>query len=149
MALNVELFRKVQEAITREAKTFDMNCFAHMKYDGWQWYCDSPACLAGWAVALSVPDSEFRRLRERDIRGRATELLDPPSGMFYVDRWPYRFRRRYKRAVRPATRARVACDYIDYLIEQEARRATQPGFMDYEIESEYEDLLTLPGEQES
>jgi hypothetical protein len=116
MALNVELFRKVQEALTWEAEAFTMDVYV---------LCDAPACIAGHAVFQGGEAWPYYG----SIRDRAAQLLGLASAekpissknVFYLEEWPYRFRRRYEQAVRPTTRARVACAYIDYLIEQEAR----------------------------
>jgi hypothetical protein len=120
MALNVELFRKVQEAITREAETFNMSMTKHWDSRG----CATPACIAGHA-AFIVLERDAKKFREKPVLTIAMKSLGLTDDSFFtVDTWPYRFCRRYRRAVRPATRARVACQYIDWLIEREASHGT-------------------------
>lgn len=113
MALNVELLRKVQAAILTEAETFNMSIVRH-----WEGDCQTPACIAGHAVFQSVGAENFQNragVMEEAVRLLGLEDMTP----FTIDGWPLKFRRRYANAVRPLTRAKAACAYIDHLIASE------------------------------
>lgn len=132
--MNTRLLREVQKAIVEHPAHFDMGIFGHgLKADELfheeppESACGTAACIAGYTVALSAG----RTPRHGSIATKAARLLgiaydgglsdfkDEGSRLFYVDEWPARFARRYQRASRNVTRARIASERIDHFIKTE------------------------------
>jgi hypothetical protein len=90
--LNKPLLKQVRDAIANDASTFTMGQWGVDVYDGKWWYfddeaehegCDTPACIAGWAIRLAVPRADESTTEvpsvQGDIKRLAAELLGLPT----------------------------------------------------------------------
>lgn len=131
--MNVERLLAVKHAILDHPKQVDM-----MSWYGGDAYCYEPehltpnvldrcgttGCVAGWAVSLFAPGIPYG-LCGNGVYDRAIALLDTSEdaadSLFHVMNWPSDLRRRYGKARRPATRARIVAERIDrFLLEHGA-----------------------------
>lgn len=119
--LNVKLLEKIREHILEEPKRLSMSCWL-VQGEDLNPACKTVGCIAGWAVALSVPAKQ--RTFEKglpassvDIERTAKELLRLPK--YHVDElflplhWPERFIHRLNK-FNPGTQkyANVVADRI-------------------------------------
>lgn len=123
--LNVTLLRKIQAHILEEPRRFIMDDLVRYGLPGDKFSadndtqqtfaeCGTAACIAGWALLLSGI-----RIDGGDYLNRASDLLrisDDHESLFIAELWPEPFKRRYARAGRPATRAKIAAARIEHLI---------------------------------
>jgi hypothetical protein len=141
--MNVKLLRKVKAYILAEPRRLDMDVVGVIAQGGDAPPCGTVGCIAGWAglLALTVvpKNPEARVDRMSWIRGQdalhltdaqANRLFREPSkagdevynmGVAYSASWPARFARRYVRASRPATRAKITAERIDHFIKTKGR----------------------------
>lgn len=116
MSLNVELFSKIKDAIRANPEQF---CMA-------VWDCGTYACIAGcWAVRLAGGEAELNPTGWKTTQGLAAELLGIDywngNGFFTMMDWPQPLITRYFSAASyddHLAMAEVACEAIDWLIEQ-------------------------------
>ena len=126
--LNVKLLRQIQQHIREEPRRLNMDTWGYRNRGGVvspaSPPCGTAGCIAGWADILTNPEaedvSEFRGA-EALFRGEWVRPFNSSPSyegrLFYVGHWPPQFARRYRRAVRPATRARITCERIDHYIQ--------------------------------
>lgn len=132
--LNIKLLRKLQKHILGEPRRFFMEGVVITGKPGRPfndafWYtdvaavapeCGTAACIHGWTALLSGKKPyEAKRLsydwsRRKLGLSRLTTYLDP---LFDLDAWPNPFRKRYSKAKRAATRAKIGAARIEHLIK--------------------------------
>lgn len=85
--------------------------------------CGTVACIAGWSVILSQPETKNTSIYCIDFLGRAETLLgitDTQSDiLFYPRSWPEPFRSRYPRCHGAKARARLVAKVIDTFIAKD------------------------------
>lgn len=135
--MNVELLLKIKAAVLEEPLRLNMNRWvinpaAQAYYqNGGVPPCNTVACLAGWAVALTKNLRgkalfDFHNELGTNIESEASELLNlsdsSRQALFYVQNWPYEFADRLTHA-RGGTPeyARITADRIDHFIATEGR----------------------------
>lgn len=127
-SMNVELLQKIKQAILEEPRRIDMTSWAlHPLSVENPPACNTVACIAGWAVALT------NNLRGKALSGfedgieyTAEKYLDLPypfsRRLFYMSRWPRTFQERLiYLSPRTPEYARVVADRIDHFIATEGR----------------------------
>lgn len=130
-AMNIKLLRQIQAAILAEPDKFDMG----------NWFCPdaaSPcgtsACIAGYAITLGLKAATPREGYVAWWTSTAHESYSESACkflrldydkhrdiLFFADNWPQPFKKRYFRARRRSTRARVAAGRIDHFIATKGR----------------------------
>lgn len=100
--LNVKLLEKIREHILDEPKRMNMGCWITQGED-LKPACKTVGCIAGWAVALSIPKTRRTFAKDLpvssvDIERMAEELLRLPhyhtDELFLPLHWPERFTHR-------------------------------------------------------
>lgn len=133
--MNIKLLRKIQRAIRKEPRQFDMDSW--FEFDKRTPNCGTTACIAGWAIALSSkknPLDAAKSIRKRFGRGmrvlsskqaygitaKVLKVLkiDMRQGdsLFYASYWPLNFPERFRNARTPEEKAEIACERIDAFI---------------------------------
>lgn len=129
--MNIALFEKIKEQITREPIRFDMGTYVDAPPEH---PCGCTACIGGWAIVLKLEkDPEYlmkfcddaqKHKLDVNLQQMASDALGIPVGdtntLFYADVWPEPFRRDYMIATDCGTiedQARVACARIDHYIK--------------------------------
>lgn len=127
MKLNVKLLRKIQRHITEEPRRFVMSNWMRRGSPGAIITdfasqqpipdCGTAACIGGWALLLSGEDYNSAII---NTEGKATKILgieglEAPGRLFGVSQWG-KFKKRFEKARRPETRAKIACERIDHYI---------------------------------
>jgi hypothetical protein len=121
--INEKLLRKVQQHILEEPKRFMMDDVIFKGepgediYDGGLCWglpsCGTAACIGGWTLLLSKNSGA-------DL-SKAQKLLglneQQEETLFYVENWPGRFIKSWRKAKTPTARARVASKRIDQFLE--------------------------------
>jgi hypothetical protein len=146
--MNIELLQRVKQHILDEPRRLNMGTWVSTVRKTVPAFtgvygrgeadlppCGTVACVAGWAVLLSrfngKPEEYAAFIRERNTLSPdgltssigQEELGLSPSQMetlFYVGRWPERFRVAHEQAEEAAdyqAMAQITADRIDYLIE--------------------------------
>ena len=126
-SLNRPLFEAVARAIHNHPDHFDMDSFVNVGP------CGTTACIAGWALSLSMPTAGTRPLE--NLRGRfrdpaspgveatAAVLLgltgDQRDKLFYVGEWPLTFRHAYESRRTEAGRAAVAARRVRHFAKHQ------------------------------
>ena len=135
--INVELLRKVKEAILAEPEGFDMAWWhGHRMGDG-EW-CGTTHCLAGWVQVLQGMPPVDRGAFE-DGRVVLGLNLDQASRLFSSRQWPVQFACDYAMARFVEDRkemARVAGERIEFFIRTNGTDVTRG-----EYENLKEDLM--------
>lgn len=128
--MNIELLKKVKQAILDNPEHFDMSTF----FDGCEGSnyeddpkllgkCGTTACIAGWAIHLSgcpITDLDFEHDLGKDLLG-LTE--DQAQSLFYEDGWPGAIYNEYYEALEEEDHlgmAKAAAKMIDRLIENDS-----------------------------
>lgn len=123
--MNIELLKKVKQAILDNPEHFDMSSF----FDGCDddpkllGKCNTTACIAGWAIHLSgcpVTELDLEHDLGRDLLG-LTE--DQANTLFYEDYWPGYIYNEYYEALEDEDHlgmAKAAAKIIDRLIENDS-----------------------------
>lgn len=136
--MNVELLKKVKAAILAEPRQFVMSTW-FTRLDPNIPNCGTAACIAGWALAIAwreTPATARHRTDHRDfevdIAARHVLGLNEceASDLFFTLSWPNQFRHAWEAVTdNPEKRARVAADYIDYVIKkyEDEQRAIAEG----------------------
>ena len=123
MAINVGLLQRIKKHILESPLRMDMSVYVVQNFlDGDEYVppCGTAACIAGWAVLLSLKPDEA--LNEIGLRDRAVEFLGLDScalsayDVFHVAHWPEPYQSNHAAAL-PVERAQAVADYIDYLIK--------------------------------
>lgn len=132
--MNIKLLRKIQKAILKEPRQFDMD----------RWYsfassvpnCKTTACIAGWAIACDRKvkpllaartfDGEFGvnthsitySGKPGDVAAQLLGIdLDQREKLFQVGNWPRKYYIAYQRADTYKQRARIAFNRIGHFIK--------------------------------
>jgi hypothetical protein len=135
--LNVKLLRKIQTHILESPNRLMMGDIISYYPPGTSLQegrvtytvpsCGTVACIAGWALVLTGTKGDFHL-------NTAAKLLGIPyedelfggipyedewfgSDLFFVSRWPEKFKRGWKKAKTPKGRARITVRCIDYFIK--------------------------------
>lgn len=136
--LNVKLLRKIQAHITEEPRRFFMDeCiikastpeeWVNAAEDHWDASktmppCGTAACISGWTNILTRAKSldqyqDFDRAIASLGIVKSSDFHDWTGAdyLFLAECWPKQFSSRYKKAKTPKTRAKIACERINYLI---------------------------------
>lgn len=127
MPINVELLREIQAHIKEEPKRLIMEHWSYHISPGEQDIsdfglkrivvpaCGTVACIGGWGSLLR---SGMSRADAFGFESTSKEGLR----LFYVDKWPKRFREKFKRARTAKSRVLIACARIDAFVKSETRR---------------------------
>lgn len=114
--MNIELLLKVKEQILKEPKQFIMD----------RWFCNSPdgnyeipncgtaACIGGWGWAISKglnPREARKYYDENDFPKLFDISIYQASRLFYLARWPLKFREKGY-----STNSTLAAARIDHFI---------------------------------
>ena len=139
--LNIKLLQRIKAHILEEPKRYEQATYgAKLLPEEGGPACGTVACLAGWAVVLSG-----KRLLDKDGSCRidvdtlAYKLTGLGPKGFMADKyyekfgsvfgtgggWPKRFATRLEKAKTPKGRARVAADYIDFMIQADKKESTK------------------------
>jgi hypothetical protein len=107
--MNIPLLKRIAEAIKNKPTEFDMDKFVS--------YCNTTACIGGWAVWLTEGKPWTVGKSIRATAQQALELTDEQEAcLFYVDSWPTVFQDKYSSDV-PEIRAEAAAARIRHFIE--------------------------------
>lgn len=127
MSLNVELLQRIKAHILEEPKRYFQQIYgSRVAPENGGPACGTVACLAGWAVILSgeelFQDYDGVSLVRGDVERRAYQLTGIPengavgSPFATAAFWPAPFARQWYTAPSTEAKARVAADYIDFII---------------------------------
>lgn len=116
--MNKKLLLDVATAIEANPEHFDMGSFCG-KND-----CGTTACIAGWAVALSIDGglNNLPLIDEHSISDKARKVLeiDIQTGiaLFFANDWRHhRLQRKYFNAQNAKEDAKIAAAYVRWFVE--------------------------------
>jgi hypothetical protein len=133
--MNVKLLRKIQKHILAEPKRFIMGAWIQRRTHNVDFSCDianltprtifpdcgTAACIAGWAILLSRGieyNPEMPRIEAKHL----LKIQTPQdSKLFQVAAWPIALRKRFRKAKRRETAAKIAAERIDLFIATKGR----------------------------
>lgn len=120
--MNTKLIKQIEQAILAEPRRLEMKTWIN-RCDRVA-PCGTAACIAGYAVILSRMEKgkgwyeAAQQISTRHCGLEAAELLDiglcQSLVLFYVARWPFRYRLRLSHAVDRKAKAKVAVDRLRY-----------------------------------
>lgn len=139
--LNRQKVERIKRVILEEPDRFFMEGFAvihDMRFGvslrkpmppGWHKPpCGTTACLSGWSNILKNQDEGLPYTESLSDMTRAYRWLtdaaddeedvdyEPMWDLFYVNEWPWVYRKLYEGAETSRTRARAAADLLDHLV---------------------------------
>lgn len=148
--MNKPLLRRIQKHIAKEPKRLVMGAFVmrkgeipdwglepiHRVHDGASIACEdhpfakcgTAACIAGWAVLLTVdkPDKwrdgghvEVKAQKLLELKNKLDEVTGTSQvdRLFHVEHWPSQFMNAYEDAATPAAKARATIGRIDHFMK--------------------------------
>lgn len=135
MIVNIKRLREIKKQILAEPSQFDMTVYFSAKPTS---TCGTASCIAGWALWLYAKN--FQKSLKINVLGHlysdypehisfknlAAKLLGltylQAERIFFSNQWPLKFYRKYRLALTDEDKAKVAAEYIDYLIKREQNR---------------------------
>lgn len=142
--MNIELFNQIKQRITAESELFDMNDWSQIIHTGPGNVCNTAHCIGGWAAVIKNSYRIFGSERWLDIgEANLCRLLDIPlkanDVLFYHFGWDEPFKTDYLKAEinkDHKLKAKIACDYIDYFMNDWKDTHYDHGEFDEDFDSD-------------
>ena len=128
--MRVKMLRKVQEFLLEEPRRFDMANWLTKASSAdilEMPPCGTACCIAGAAVIVNSGKTPAPMLEKRGfmVESNAGKILGltyaQKDRLFFVNSWPSRFKRAYRRAATPLGRARAGVRRIEHFIKTKGK----------------------------
>ncbi len=127
--LNIPLLRKIQKAILKHHKQFQMHWWFSRENSvrASAGGCGTAACIAGWAVHLNRKgkrvDKTSALIDIHNVQAEAAKLIglasrEEQESLFGEGYWPEHFRIKWDNAKTTQAKAKVAASRIEHLIKK-------------------------------